>query len=59
MKPRLIPLAFPGRDADFDQQLVNLRALLAAEADILEPVTLGSPLPEADAVVFPQVLGDA
>jgi hypothetical protein len=59
MKPRLIPLAFPGRDADFDLQLANLRKLLSAEADFLEPVTLGTPLPEAEAVVFPQVLGDA
>jgi len=59
MKPRLIPLAFPGRDADFDRQLANLHTLLAAEADILEPIPLGAPLPEAEAVVFPQVLGDA
>jgi len=59
MKPRLLPLAFPGRDADFDRQLAILRTLLAADADFLEPTTLGSTLPEAEAVVFPQVLGDA
>jgi hypothetical protein len=59
MKPRLIPLAFPGRDADFDKQLANLHHLLDPDADILEPIHLGSPLPEAEAVVFPQVLGDA
>jgi hypothetical protein len=59
MKPRLIPLAFPGRDADFDQQLAHLRQLLSTEAEILQPVQLGEPLPEAEAVVFPQVLGDA
>ena len=59
MKPRLIPLAFPGRDADFDRQLAILSTLLAADADILKPITLGSSLPEAEAVVFPQVLGDA
>jgi len=59
MKPRLIPLAFPGRDADFDRQLANLRTLLGADADILESIPLGAPLPEAEAVVFPQVLGDA
>jgi hypothetical protein len=59
MKPRLIPLAFPSRDEDFARQLSNLHSLLSADADILEPITLGSPLPEAEAVVFPQVLGDA
>jgi hypothetical protein len=59
MKPRLIPLAFAGRDADFDRQLAHLRRLLTADAEILEPVQLGAPLPEAEAVVFPQVLGDA
>ena len=59
MKPRLIPLAFPDRDADFDRQLTNLHHLLSADADILEPIPLGAPLPEAEAVVFPQVLGDA
>jgi hypothetical protein len=59
MKPRLIPLTFPCRDADFDQQLTNLHHLFDEYADILEPIALGSPLPEAEAVVFPQVLGDA
>lgn len=59
MKPRLLPLAFPGRDADFDKQLANLHQLLSSEAEFLDPVQLGSPLPEAEAVVFPQVLGDA
>lgn len=59
MKPRLIPLAFPGRDADFDQQLAHLHQLLSTDAEILEPVLLGAPLPQAEAVVFPQVLGDA
>jgi hypothetical protein len=59
MKPRLIPLAFPGRDADFDRQLANLHHLLDDNADILEPVNLGSSIPEAEAAVFPQVLGDA
>jgi hypothetical protein len=33
--------------------------LLAEDADILPPVPLGAPVPEADAVVFPQMLGDA
>jgi hypothetical protein len=60
MKARLLPLYFrSGMDADFHTQIANLKRLLDAEAEILEPVALGAALPEADAVVFPQVLGDA
>jgi len=60
MKARLVPLYFQsGRDEDYNLQLENLKGLLAEEAEILEPVTLGSRLPEAEAVVFPQLLGDA
>ncbi len=60
MKARLLPVYFQsGRDADFNKQIEKLKALLADEADILEPVALGSPLPAAEAVVFPQMLGDA
>ena len=59
-KARLVPVFFAsGKDADFDRQLENLRELLASEADILEPVALGHPLPDADAVLFPQLLGEA
>ncbi len=60
MKARLVPLFFdPGRDADFDRQLDALRGLLADQAEILDPRPLGAPLPEADAVLFPQLLGVA
>jgi hypothetical protein len=60
MKARLVPLYFdPGRDAGFDQQLAVLRTLLADHAELLAPQPLGAPLPDADAVVFPQVLGEA
>jgi hypothetical protein len=60
MKARLIALYFdPGRDEEFDQQLVALRTLLADEAEILLELPLGAPMPEADAVVFPQLLGEA
>jgi hypothetical protein len=60
MKARLVPVYFdPGRDEDFDKQAAALRTLLADEAELLSPVALGSPLPEADAVVFPQMLGEA
>ncbi len=59
MKARLIPVYFPGRDDEFDKQVNTLKSLLAEEAELVAPVALGSPLPEADAVVFPQLLGDA
>jgi hypothetical protein len=60
MKARLIPIYFdPGRDADFDQQLQNLKDLLGDKVDFLAPVPLGAELPEGEAVVFPQLLGEA
>ena len=59
MKPTLLPIYFePGRDAGFDQQMEILRELLSSEADFLPPLSLGSALPEADAVIFPQLLGE-
>jgi hypothetical protein len=59
MKATLLPIFFePGRDQGFDNQLTILRQLLASEAELLSPVSLGSPLPEADAVIFPQLLGE-
>jgi hypothetical protein len=60
MKPRLLPIYFePGRDAGFDIQLANLRTLLANDAEILAAVPLGAKLPDCEAAVFPQLLGEA
>jgi len=60
MKATLVPVYFTsGRDDDFNKQLDTLRELLTEEAEISEPVELGSPLPEAEAVIFPQLVGDA
>jgi len=60
MKARLVPLYFmSGRNNEFDQQLETLKPMLAEVAEFSDPVPLGSQLPEADAVVFPQLLGDA
>lgn len=59
MKISIVPLFFePGRDEGFDRQLAILRDLFAAEVDFLPPVALGRPLPPADAVLFPQLLGE-
>jgi hypothetical protein len=55
MKARLVPVFFvPGRDDEFDRQVEALQSSLAEQAEILDPMALGSPLPEAEAVVFPQ-----
>jgi hypothetical protein len=60
MRARLVPVFFPkSRDEEFDNQLARLNELLNKEAEFLQPVALGSALPEADAVVFPQLVGDA
>jgi hypothetical protein len=60
MKARLVPVYFdPGRDDEFDGQVNVLKDLLAEEAEILAPAALGDPLPDAEAVVFPQMLGEA
>jgi hypothetical protein len=60
MKARLAPFYFPqGRDQDFDLQLSRLQDLLADQVEFLEPRPLGDPLPEAEAAIFPQFLGEA
>jgi hypothetical protein len=60
MKAKLVPVYFKaGRDEGFDAQVTQLRSMLAETVEILEPVALGEVLPKADAVVFPQILGEA
>lgn len=60
MKARLVPIYFKGkRDFEFDKQVLILRDLLDEVAEIIQPVELGETIPEADAVVFPVLLGDA
>jgi hypothetical protein len=61
MKAKLVPIYFQRPDdPDFVKQSQNLCTLLAEEAEILTPAALGTNLPlDADAVVFPQMLGDA
>ena len=60
MKARLVPVYFrSGRDEEFDTQLKRLKAMLSTEAEIAEPVPLGSDIASADAALFPQLLGDA
>jgi hypothetical protein len=59
MKAKILPMFFePGRDAGFDDQLNNLRGLLGEEVEFLASQPLGARVSEADAVVFPQFLGE-
>ena len=61
MKAILVPVHFKsGMDAEFTKHLGIVKDLLAEEAEVLSPVALGGRLTSgADAVVFPQLLGDA
>jgi hypothetical protein len=60
MLPRLQPVRFRSSDAEFERQLERLQGLLGDVATFLPPMLLGeSAPPEADAVLFPQILGDA
>lgn len=61
MKASLVPLYFQsGRDEKYEAQLKRVGSLLDDVAEILKPVALGDSIPgEADAVIFPRLLGDA
>ncbi|NPV87308.1 MAG: hypothetical protein HPY45_15020 [Anaerolineae bacterium] len=61
MKAKLQPLYFQSaEDPDFVKQMGHLQTVLAEEAEFLPPKALGEKPPAAaDAVIFPQMLGDA
>jgi hypothetical protein len=60
MLAQVVPLYFrEGRDQDFDKQLNLLKKILVDDIEFLPEVALGDPIPEADAVLFPQILGEA
>ncbi len=59
-KISIAPLFFnPGRDAEFDLQVDRLKELFSDLAEFNTPVELGKPIPNVDAVIFPQLLGEA
>ncbi len=59
-KATLLPLFFdPGRDQEFDEQLGRLRTMIGDLVDFADPQPLGKPVVEADAVILPQILGEA
>jgi glutathione S-transferase len=60
MKATLVPVHFKsGMDEEFRKHLAIVKDLLADDAEVLSPIALGTRLPAADAVVFPQLIGDA
>jgi len=60
MKAILVPVYFKSADrSEFDEQLKILKKQLADVAQFSEPVPIGSKLPDADAVIFPQLVGEA
>jgi hypothetical protein len=63
MKARLLPLYFAAANdrerGEFKEQLKRLEEFYGDVADFLEPVCVGQEIPEADAVVFPQLIGAA
>src|SRR5665213_4222597 len=60
MKARLAPVFFGAADdPELTAQVHRLRELLEDVADVLEPLPIGAQLPDADAVLFPQLIGDA
>jgi hypothetical protein len=60
MKAKLVPIYFKtADDPGFSAQLQKLHQLLADEVEFQEPVRLGAKVPDTDAVIFPQMLGQA
>lgn len=60
LKAKLLPVYFrAGMDKEYQQQIEVLRTFLAEEVEILDPVPVGSPVFDADAILFPQILGEA
>ncbi len=60
MKANVVPVYFkPADRSEFDEQLKILKEQLADVAEFSKPVPLGSKLPDAEAVIFPQLIGEA
>lgn len=59
-KAKLLPLYFEERNErevnEYLQQMERLEKYYGDVADFLPPVKVGSPLPDADAIVFPQMI---
>ena len=62
-KARLIPLYFKAANerelGEMAEQVERLQVLYGDVAEILPPACVGDPIPETDAIVFPQLIGAA
>ena len=62
-KTRLVPVYFEAANerelGEFHSQLENLKSFYGDIAEILAPVCVGEPVTDADAIVFPQLIGAA
>lgn len=60
MKVRLVPLFFEEANdrerGEFQEQMKRLNEFYGDVAEFLPPVQVGDPLPEADAILFPQLI---
>jgi hypothetical protein len=60
MKVRLVPLFFEEANdrerGEFQEQMKRLQEFYGDVAEFLTPVQVGDPLPEADAILFPQLI---
>ena len=63
MKAKMLPLYFAAANererGEFKEQLERLNEMYGEEAEFLDPVCVGDEIPEADAIVFPQLIGAA
>ncbi|MDR3210962.1 MAG: hypothetical protein LBU79_03490 [Planctomycetota bacterium] len=60
MKATLLPVYFPQEKTErFETQLERLRTLLGEVAEFLPPQPIDAPAPKCDAVVFPEIVGEA
>ena len=60
MKATLQPLYFKSdMDDEFKSHLDMMRVFLKDEANLLEPLKIGGTIKDADAVIFPQLTGEA
>lgn len=59
-RARLVPLYFAERNdrecGEYAEQMERLASFYGDVAEFLQPVQVGDPIPEADAVVFPQMI---
>jgi hypothetical protein len=62
-KARLIPLYFKAANereiGEFNAQIENLKDMYGDVAEIMEAACVGDSIPDADAIVFPQLIGAA